>query len=351
MTLDPSRYDVARLPGDMPPTLTVVVDTEEEFDWSAPFSRQARRTRNLAELPRFQAICERHGAVPLYVIDHPVACDTAAMRWMRSVRDREACEIGAHLHPWVTPPHEERVTSAGSFTCNLPDTLQLAKIDALTRTIADATGERPHAFRTGRYGVGAATFDALAASGYRTDLSLAPHSGFSAYGGPDFYGWHNRPFWATDDLLSLPVTTGFSGLARRFGPALAPLLDSPAMQRLHLPGILARARLVERARLTPEGTSLPEMQRLIAALVGDGDRLLTLSLHSSTLLPGATAYAPDVEARDALLARLDAVLAWFGQAVGGNLATVSAIDAAIRSARPRHSPNLKPGPVGSRQTA
>ena len=28
------------LPASEPPTLFVVVDTEEEFDWSAPFSRQ-----------------------------------------------------------------------------------------------------------------------------------------------------------------------------------------------------------------------------------------------------------------------------------------------------------------------
>lgn len=354
VTLDPDRYAKAILPDGMVPTLAIVIDTEEEFDWSAPFSRLARGTRNLHELPRLQAILDRHGAVPLYVIDHPVASDATAMRWLCETRDRGGCRIGAHLHPWVTPPDHESVSGANSFTCNLPGALQLAKIVSLTDTIADSTGERPTAFRAGRYGIGADTFEALVEAGYTTDLSVAPHSRFSEQGGPTFYNWHNSPFWADTErrLLGLPVTTGFSGVLRSLGPSVAPLLDNRVAHTLHLPGLLAHARLLERARLTPEGTGLAEMKRLIAALVGDGERVLTLSLHSSTLLPGATVYARDEAERDALLAALDAIVAWFTGPVGGVLACVSAIDSAIRRAAPPASlPSLKPGPVGSRQTA
>ncbi len=352
VTLDPTSFDLAVLPDNMAPSLTVVIDTEEEFDWTAPFSRLSRGTRNLDELLHLQAILDRHGAVPLYVIDHPVASDAGAMRWMSGVRDRGACEIGAHMHPWVTPPHDETISDRNSFTCNLPETLQLAKIVTLTRTITEAVGERPTAFRTGRYGVGAAVFEALRETGYTTDLSVAPHSCFAAQGGPAFYGWHNRPFWADADkrLLSLPVTTGFSGTLRGFGPALAPFLDKPLARRMHVPGMLAHMRLLERARLTPEGTGLEEMQRLISAMVRDGEKVLTLSLHSSTLLPGATVYAHDEAERDALLARIDEVLGWFTSKLGGVLAAVSGIDAAIRGV-PVRSSNLKPDPVGSRQTA
>lgn len=332
MILDPDGYIRATLPDAMPPSLAIVIDTEEEFDWNAPFSRQARGTRNLAELPRLQSILDRHGAVPLYVIDHPVASDPAAIRWLCAARDRGTCEIGTHLHPWVTPPHEEPVTCANSFTCNLPDTLQLAKIVTLTEAIRAATGERPTTFRAGRYGIGPATLQALVAAGYATDLSVAPHSSFADQGGPSFYHWHNRPFWADTDrrLLGLPVTTGFSGALRAAGPAVAPLLDSRAARAAHLPGLLAHARLIERARLTPEGTGLAEMKRLLGAMVRDGERVLTLSLHSSTLLPGATVYARDEPERDALLARLDSVLEWFTGRLGGVLASVSSIDTAIR---------------------
>jgi len=115
---------------------------------------------------------------------------------------------------------------------------------------------------------------------------------------------------------------------------------------------MAHARLMERARLTPEGTGLAEMKRLLSALVGDGERVMTLSLHSSTLLPGATVYVRDESERDAFLDRLDSVLGWFTGSLGGVLAPVSAIDASIRGAlRPECLPSLKAGPVGSRQTA
>ncbi len=351
MTLDPTRFDMAVLPDDMAPSLTVVIDTEEEFDWTAPFSRLSRGTRNLGELVHLQAILDRHGAVPLYVIDHPVASNVAAMRWMSDMRDRGLCEIGAHMHPWVTPPHDESVSNQNSFTCNLPDTLQLAKIATLTRTITEAVGERPTTFRTGRYGVGNAVFQALKETGYTTDLSLAPNSCFTAQGGPEFYGWHNRPFWADPEkrLLSLPVTTGFSGALRGFGTALAPYLDKPLARQMRVPGVLAHMRLLERARLTPEGTGLREMQRLISALVRDGEKVLTLSLHSSTLLPGATVYARDETERDALLKRLDTVLGWFTSELGGVLASVSHIDATIRNVQGR-SPKLKSDLIGSGET-
>ena len=79
---------------------------------------------------------------------------------------REACEggtaeIGAHLHPWNTPPLTEAFVPRNSMTKNLSPALQLAKIQQLTRTLEDAFGARPRSFRAGRYGLGADTISAL----------------------------------------------------------------------------------------------------------------------------------------------------------------------------------------------
>jgi len=41
----------ARLPVGHPPVLTVIVDTEEEFDWSLPFSRASIQTTSIAAQP------------------------------------------------------------------------------------------------------------------------------------------------------------------------------------------------------------------------------------------------------------------------------------------------------------
>ncbi len=82
-------------------------------------------------------------------------------------------------------------------------------------------------------------------------------------------------------------------------------------------GALARTGLLERVTLTPEGFTLAEQARLVRALVARGHRLLCLSLHSPSLAPGNTPYAPDAAACKALLDRLEGVLDLVLGAFGG----------------------------------
>src|SRR5687768_14349661 len=107
---------VDRSPAALParPTLMVVVDTEEEFDWSAPFSRDATSVTAMRHIDRAQRLCESAGVAPTYVIDYPIARQPlgyeAISAWARDGR----CQLGAHLHPWVTPPFEEDVCGRNS---------------------------------------------------------------------------------------------------------------------------------------------------------------------------------------------------------------------------------------------
>ncbi|MBY0430285.1 MAG: glycosyltransferase, partial [Rhodospirillales bacterium] len=71
LTTAPSRPFT--LPAGSPPLLMVVIDTEEEFDWSGPFSRAHTATESLAAQPLAQEMFERWGIVPTYAIDWPVA--------------------------------------------------------------------------------------------------------------------------------------------------------------------------------------------------------------------------------------------------------------------------------------
>ena len=314
--------------------MLVVVDTEEEFDWSAPFSRKARSTENMREQHRAQAILDRYGAKPLYVIDHPVASDEHAVGWLRETVSDGRAEVGAHLHPWVTPPFTEPVSTENSYGCNLDPALERAKLESLTTIIAEGMGEVPVHFRAGRYGVGHGTLRSLRALGYRTDLSIAPHSNFAEDGGPSFYGWGNDPYWhgTPGGLLGLPVTTGFSGRAKGWGPASAPILDNSVLRALRFPGALAGLGVLERARLTIEDVSADALQRVIQSLVRSGQRVLTLSYHSSTMLPGSTSYARTEAERDALLVCLDETLEFFTEVLGGQLVSASEADLIIRDA-------------------
>lgn len=332
MTLSPSLATPIQLDESIRPMMLVVVDTEEEFDWGEPFSREARETDNIREQHRAQAILDRHGATPLYVIDHPVASDSWAMGWLRETVDDGRSEVGTHLHPWVTPPFSEQVSAENSYGCNLEPALEREKIVALTDLIAAGMGQRPVHFRAGRYGLGHGTLQTLRALEYRTELSIPPHSNFARDGGPSFYGWSNEPFWhgSVGGLLGIPVTTGFTGHAKGLGPVSAPILDNSVVRSLRVPSALAGLGLLERCRMTVEGVPLAALQRVMRSLVNDGQRLLTLSYHSSTLLPGATTYAKNTAERDALLRVLDETLAYFTETLGGRLISVSQAEQEIR---------------------
>ena len=271
------------------PELLIVVDTEEEFDWTRPFSRESVATGSIPAQARAHDIYDRLGIVPTYVVDYPVATDPEAVRFLRALRDAGKAEIGAHLHPWVTPPHVEPVTTRNSYHCNLPPELERAKIAALTDAIETSFGARPTAFKAGRYGYGPNTGKALAELGYQVDCSFVPHTDLSGDGGPDFRGVPDAPHWLDNGLLEVPLTVGFLGAMPGLGEKAAWLFDSPGAERLRVPGVLARTGLVARSRLTPEGTPAAEQCRLIES---DGAaRPPHLQPHLSQPEPGARAHA------------------------------------------------------------
>src|SRR3546814_20419106 len=63
----------------------------------------------------------------------------AAVEVLKSFCDRGECRIGAHLHPWVNPPHREVVNAVNSYPGNLPPELERAKLTALTQEIGRAS--------------------------------------------------------------------------------------------------------------------------------------------------------------------------------------------------------------------
>ncbi len=315
------------MPRAMAPELLIVVDTEEEFDWSKPFSRDATATRSIPAQARAHQIYDRLGIVPTYVIDYPVATDAEAVRFLRALKEAGKAEIGAHLHPWVTPPHIEPVNRRNSYHCNLPPDLERAKIVAITDAIAAAFGEPPTVFKAGRHGFGPNTARVLAELGYRVDCSKMPHTDLSADGGPDFRGTPADPHWLNEasGLIEIPLTIGFFGAAEQAGPSVDWLFDSPGANRLRLPGLLARTGLLSRSRLTPEGVPVEEQCRLIEALARRGQRVFSLAYHSPSLEPGHTPYVSDEAELEVFLAGLEHVLLFFRDRLGGRFTTPSRV--------------------------
>ena len=325
MLLEAQKKRPAQLaPG--PPRLCVVIDTEEEFDWGRPLSRDSRSVTSIAAQEKAQAVFRKHGIVPTYVVDHPVASDPAAVEILKDFAQRNECEIGTHLHPWVSPPDDEEVTSRNSYPGNLPAHLEREKLARLTDTIEAAFGRRPTVYRAGRYGAGPNTAGILAELGYRVDSSVAAYGNFTGDGGPDYGLYSPQPYWLDEQhsLLEVPVSCGLVG-ALRHSPQLFSLATADLPAKLKAPGILAKLGLLERIRLSPEGVSLDDQRRLTESMRRDGYNAFVYSYHSPSLAPGHTPYVRNDAGLDAFLARMDAYFSYFIGELGGQPSSLTEI--------------------------
>ncbi|MET0369830.1 MAG: polysaccharide deacetylase family protein [Sphingobium sp.] len=267
------------------------VDTEEEFDWDAPFRRTGHGVTALAGMARGQAYFRDAGVQPVYVTDYPVADDDAAADMLGGWASAGEADIGAHLHPWVNPPHVEEVNAANSYVGFLPEHVERAKLEALVARLAQRFGRRPRAYRAGRYGVGPNSARLLEDAGFRLDSSVRSRFDYSGQHGPDFRGLPLKPYWAGPQraLIELPLSTAYVGVLRGLGESLY----HAAQGRGPLPGAMARAGLLSRVPLTPEGISAAEAMSAIDALIAEGLPVLNFSFHSPTLEPGHTPYVRD----------------------------------------------------------
>ena len=308
------------LPASAPPRLFVVVDTEEEFDWSAPFARDKIQVTAMAVQERAQAVFDRHGVRPIYVIDYPVASQPEGYQPLLPILRRGGCEIGAHLHPWTNPPFDEEVSERNSFPGNLAPAVEAAKFDVLLETIEANLGVRPRFYKAGRFGIGPHTVQMLRERGIAVDLSLLPGASYADTGGPDFRGLAPMPYRVGDGaLLSLPMTRGHVGALGRFEMSLNPALDAPIARALRLRGLLSRLMLFHKVTLSPEGASTAELTALIAALAGRGVRSFVMFYHSPSLVHGNTPYVRTDADAAALIARIDAVCGYFTTRLGGRI--------------------------------
>ena len=283
------------------PTLLVVVDTEEEFDWFAPFDRKNTSVEHMRDLGLFQSVCDTAGVRPLYAVDYPIATQETSAAPLRDIHAAGHCEIGAHLHPWVTPPLEEEVNARNSYPGNLPRDLEKRKIETLLGAIEQHLGVRPRSYKSGRYGFGPNTAATLVELGIEVDLSPLPAFDFSADGGPDWSRASIEPRKLAPSLLSIPATSAFVGYARGIGRGLHALASSPPLCWIAANPILSRLGALDRLVLSPEGFLPEHHRRLTRSLLDRGVRVFAFTLHSPSLRPGCTPYVRSAADRDKFL--------------------------------------------------
>jgi hypothetical protein len=279
--------------------LVVTIDTEED-NW-ADFGTSGHTVHNIRRIPDLQRLFDDFGVIPTYLVSYPVAVDETASSILRSIVAARRCEIGAHCHPWNTPPFvasQDRVKD--SMLCNLPADVQHAKIRHLHETIQRTLGVQPALFRSGRWGLGADVTRALVDLAYTVETSVTPYVDWTADHGPDFSTIPPRPFLldgentlgapGTHPLLEVPLTIGFlqSNFALR-SAALRAVQRGP-VKRLPLTGILDRVGLASKVWLSPEVSTTTQMIRLTRQMQRQNYPLLNFTFHSPSLQAQLTPF-------------------------------------------------------------
>lgn len=298
LLIPPATGRDARFEQNFGQRVLLTVDTEEEFDWNAPFRADGYGLSHVRAIAKFQQFCEGIGVVPVYLVDWPIATSELAQDIIGSAVRAGKAEIGVQLHPWVNPPFKEEVNSRNSFAGNLPPDLEREKFKRLRDAIEKGFDTVPRIYRAGRYGLGPETAKILSETGIAIDTSVRANYDYSAGHGPDYSRHPLTPYWTDSDrkLLELPITTVFWGMLRRQGAQIFPLTQKIP----RLGGILSRLGMLERIALTPEGVSKEEALRGIDMALDDGLPVLVLSFHSPSLAPGHTPYVRTEDDLDTL---------------------------------------------------
>ena len=306
------------------PVLIIIIDTEEEFNWNEPFNRKNISVKNIAHQQKAQKIFAKYDIKPTYVIDYPVASQSEGVQPLKDLYDNKLCDIGAHLHPWVTPPFTEDVNNHNSFPGNLSYEQEYEKLKTLTNTITENFGFKPSIYKAGRYGVGANTTEILQKLGYSLDCSVVPNTDFSHCEGPDFTHIKNcQPYYfSSNKMLEIPLSVAYVGLLAKQGNDFYNKIQQETSIKYKIPGILSRLGLFERIRLSPEGHTLDELKRLTLSMLKQEQKVFCLTYHSSSLMIGGSPYVNSEKELAAFLDTIDQYLGFFKNTIKGKPSTL-----------------------------
>jgi len=290
--------------------LLVGIDTEGDNQWDAA-ARAQQRFENIYALPRLHALFARHGVRPTYVITSPVAADAASAAVLRQLRARGDCEIGAHHHAWETPPFDADDVRRHPYASNLPLDRFEAQLASLTGAVAEAVGERPVSYRSGRFGFSAAHVAALERLGYLVESSVAPLFYEAHKNGPDFVEAPLRPYYLAYDSATVPGSSGVlevpvSAALNRRWPAPLRHVYARAPQPYMTKRVLRKLGVARMRWLRPSYSSLEDMTSLARDLAGEGQPVLNLLFHSSEAIVGGSPYNRTEAELQAFCDRLEA---------------------------------------------
>ena len=290
------------------PFFMVGVDTEADDQWTLA-GRKRLSVENARALPRLQALCDAYDVRPSYLVTHEMATRDPSKSILRDLSATGHCEIGAHLHPWSSPPYRE-ADLVGRYPSQLDDAQLETQLLELTEVIESSIGVRPVTYRAGRHGFDSRSLGLLEKLGYKVDTSVDPLFNETRKGGPSFAGAPVSPYWLSASDVRTPG--GSSVLEIPVSSATTPALPkSLERQFTSLPAIPWRGYLkrlgLRAVWLRPSYSSVEDAKALASALVARSVPTLNMLFHSSELVPGGSPYNKTDADVDRFFERLERV--------------------------------------------
>ncbi len=283
----------------------------------------------------FQELCARFGVRPTYLVTSEIALDPRGGRFLKPLVEEDLAEVGAHLHPWTTPPFFDTTglrynDPVHLFPSELGSELFRMKMENLTGQIFSALGRMPRSYRAGRFGYDDTCAATLSRLGYLVDSSVTPLVSWREVrdvgtgGWPDFSKKSIFPYRTLTDgfpFLEIPVTIAYtSGLLQKH----------PRFLNLHNLCVRIAGR-VDRFSFRPlqplwlrplPGMELKDLVGVWRAAERLGAPFGVMMFHSSELMPAGSPYRPSAVSVNALLELLEGFFK-FVRNTGGCSVTLS----------------------------
>jgi hypothetical protein len=319
----------------------VSIDTEEGWDWNAGWPVRSHSMDNVRVLPRFAQLCEKHGAKTTWFANWSVMNDRWCRDIMLGIAARPGVEVGMHIHPWLTPPHDSKTSAAArwSFLHNHSEAQVHAKLSSVYE-LFEKEGLRPTSFRGGRYSSGGAIHNFLLLKGFVADCSVVPFTAWPDDGAPDFRRRDLGPRRIAHPsgghaLWEVPLTLGFTRSSFRWWSMCFNTIEHSFLRRLRIIGVLGKLGIVQRVWLNFEATPLQDMISFLVVLRSLAVPFVILTVHSSSLAVGGNPYSASEDRVCQVWERADRVLRTLASWNDFEAATVSEV-AQILEARYRN---------------
>jgi peptidoglycan/xylan/chitin deacetylase (PgdA/CDA1 family) len=299
--------------------VVLTIDTEPDNAWENHLNLGVANVRELIRLHDLLAKCGAKATclATTRVIENPEAVDV-----LRNLLSTGGAEIGAHLHPWESPPF----TETGVDVCHpcYPHELSLEifrrKLEGLTEAIA-RNFKAPTCYRGGRWSIVASHLSVLEQAGFEVDTSVMPLVDWRATigvpldlkgcGGMDYRLAPCHPYHpdyaditreGAAGIVEVPVTVGFSRRLPGFVRSLYGRFPSP-LQR-----VLRRSNVIKPVWALPTEETGPALEQMLSVALREQAAIINIAMHSSEMMVGGSPRSRVAAEVDGIFSRLASML-------------------------------------------